>query len=74
MMTLTPAPARPPSSLVAEPPKDHGERGEAEVCLGLSAAGREEEEVHELALGIGRVRDAGEVQEDEGELKGPPAG
>ena len=69
-----PGPGESGVSLVAEPPKDHGERGEAEVRLGLAAAGREEEEVHELALGIGRVRDAGEVQEDEGELKGPPAG
>ena len=58
---------------VAEPPQDHGERREAEIRLGLAAAGGEEQQVHEPALGIGRIGDAGEIQQDEGELKGPPA-
>ena len=58
---------------VAEPPQDHGERGEAKIRLGLAATGGEEEQVHELSLGIGRVCDTRQIQQDEGELKGPPA-
>ena len=58
---------------VAEPPQDHGERSEAEIRLGLAATGREEEQVHEFTFGIGGVCDTRKIQQDEGELKGPPA-
>ena len=58
---------------VAEPSQDYGERGESEIRLGLAATGGEEQQVHALALGIGGVGDAGEIQQDEGELKGLPA-
>src|SRR5690606_3178268 len=41
---------------------------------GLSTASREEEQVHSLAMGIARVRQTGEIQENEGQLKSAPLG
>src|SRR5690606_24543987 len=41
--------------------------------LGLAAAGREEQEVDDAALTVGRVDDAGQIEEDEGELERAPA-
>ena len=58
---------------VAEPPQDHGERGEAKIRLGLAATGGEEEQIHEFTFGIRGICDARQIQQDEGELKGPPA-
>ena len=48
------------------------EGGEAEIGLGLAAAGREEQEVGDLAVGVGLVGQAGEVEQDEGELERAP--
>ena len=73
MITLTPAPASPFVARVAQPPQHHGEGREAQVGLGLAAARREEEQVDRLAVGVARVGEAGEVQQDEGELEGAPA-
>ena len=40
----------------------------------FSAACREEEQVHGLAVGVERIREARQVQQDERELEGPPSG
>ena len=72
-MTLTPAPAPAAVFRIAQPPQHHGERGEPEVRLRLAAAGREEEEVHELAFRVRGVGEARQVQQEEGELEGAPA-
>ena len=58
---------------VAQPAQHHREGREAEVRLGLAAARREEEQVHGLAVRIARVGEAGQVQQDEGELERAPA-
>ena len=57
---------------VAQASKHHREGCEAQVCLRLAAAGREEEQVHGLAVRIERVREARQVQQNECELEGPP--
>ena len=59
---------------MAQPAQHHGERCEPEVRFRLAAAGGEEQEVHELALGIRGGRDAGQVQQQKGELEGTPTG
>ena len=53
MITLTPAPSTPGC---AQPAKRDREGGEAEIGLGLAAAGREEQQVDDLALRVGAVR------------------
>ena len=58
---------------MAQPAQHHRERREAQVRLGLAAAGREEEQVHRLAVWVARVGEAGQVEQDEGELEGAPA-
>ena len=68
-----PGASEPVLARVAEPAQDHGEGGEAEVGLGLAAAGREEEQVDRLAVRVARVGEAGQVEQDEGELEGAPA-
>src|SRR5262249_26920998 len=50
----------------------HRERGQAEVRLGLTTTGREEEEVDDLAISRQRIGQSGEIEEDEGELERPP--
>ena len=59
---------------VAQPSQHHGKGGKAEIGLGLAAAGGEEQEIHRLAGRVARIDQPGEIQQDEGELKGPPAG
>ncbi len=49
-----------------------GEGGQAEVGLGLAAAGREEEQVDDLAVGVRGVGDPAQVHQQEGELERPP--
>ncbi len=44
----------------------------AEIRLGLAAARRKEEQVDDLAVRVGLIDQAGEVQQDEGELKRSP--
>ena len=46
--------------------------GEAEIGLRLAAAGREEQQVDDLAVGVQPVVQAGEVEQDEGELERSP--
>ena len=57
---------------VAEASKHHREGCETQVRLRLAAAGREEEQVHGLAVRIERIREARQVQQNERELEGPP--
>src|SRR5262249_38118694 len=59
---------------MTQPSKHQGESSKAEVGVGLAAAGREEKQVHHLAVLVGRLDDAFEVHEDEGELERPPCG
>ena len=59
---------------VAQAPKHHREGCETQVRLRLAAAGREEEQIHRLAVRIERVREARQVQQNECELEGPPSG
>ena len=47
--------------------------GEAEIGFRLAAAGREEQQIDDLAIVVRRVLQAGEVEQDEGELERPPA-
>jgi hypothetical protein len=58
---------------VTQPAQDQGEGGEAEVGLRLAAAGREEQEVDDAAIAVRGIDDAGEVEQDEGELERAPA-
>ena len=46
--------------------------GEAEIGLGLAAAGREEQQIDDLAVVVQRVLQARQVEQDEGELERPP--
>ena len=69
MSTVTPAPSRPGLAQAAQ--RDR-EGGEAEIGLGLAAAGREEQQVDDLAVRMRRIGQAGEVEQDEGELERPP--
>ena len=73
MTTLTPAPREPVVARVAQPAQHHRERREPQVRLGLAAAGREEQQVHCLAVSIGRVGQARQVEQDERELERTPA-
>ena len=60
---------------VPQPPDDHGEGREPEVRLGLATTRGEEEQVDGLPSGqrVAGPGDAGDIQEDEGELECPPA-
>ena len=49
-----------------------GEGGEAEVRLRLAAAGRKEQQVAQLAIGVCLVRHPREIEQDKGELERPP--
>ena len=69
MITATPAPSTPARASrrwaitnAARP----------EIGLGLAAAGREEQQVSNLAIGVRSIDQAGEVEQDEGELERPP--
>ena len=55
MMTLTPAPASPSSPGCRRRLKHHRDRGQAQVRLGLPAAGREEQHVHRIAVHVLRI-------------------
>ena len=55
-----------------QPPVGDDEGGEAEIGLGLAAARREEQQVGDLAVRVGSVGQAGEVEQDEGELERSP--
>ena len=57
---------------MAQAPQHDGEGGQTQVGLGLTTAGREEEQVDDLAMGMVRIAEAGEVQQDEGQLERPP--
>jgi hypothetical protein len=46
---------------------------EAEIGFRLVAAGREEEEIDDLAIGMQPILQTGKIQQDEGELERPPA-
>ena len=48
--------------------------GEAEIGLGLAAAGRKKKQIDSLAIGVQRIVEAREIQKDEGELERPPLG
>ena len=51
---------------------DQREGRQAEVGLGLAAAGREEEQVDNLAVVVVRIDDPGQVHQDEGKLERSP--
>ena len=57
---------------IVEPAAGDGEGGEAEVGFGLAAAGREEQQVDDRSVGVRRLGEAVEVEQDEGERKQPP--
>ena len=72
-MTLTPAPASPSSPRMPQAPEHHRDCGQSQVRLGLPAAGRKEQQVNRLAVHVVRIGEAGEVQQQERELKWTPA-
>jgi hypothetical protein len=62
-----------------EAPQGEGVGGESEICLGLAATGREEQQIDEGFTAGTTVRVSGlgervDVQQDEGELERTPAG
>ena len=59
---------------IAQSPQGHRQSRESEIRFRLPPAGREEEQIHGLAVWIVRIGQPGEVQQDEGELKGAPTG
>ena len=63
-------------SVVARMPQaseHHRGGGQPQVRLGLPAAGREEQQVHRLAVHVVRIGKAGQVQQQERELERTPA-
>jgi len=66
--------ARPEQPGRTQPPERDREGGQAQIRLGLAAAGREEEQVGHVAVGMRAVRHGGQVEEQEGELEETPAG
>ena len=69
MTTERPAPSRPG---IVQPAPGDGEGGEAEIGLGLAAAGREEQEIDDRPVGMGRIGESVEIEQDEGELEQAP--
>ena len=59
---------------VAKAAQYEGEGGKPEIGFGLAAAGREEQEVDEVALDMSRIGDPAQIHEDVGELEGTPYG
>ena len=57
---------------IVEPAPGDGEGGEAEIGLGLAAAGREEQQIDDRPVGMSRVGEAVEIEQDEGELEQAP--
>ena len=57
---------------VAQAAKNHRECGEPEVGFRLAATGGKEEKIDDLALWIRGIRDAGQIQQHEGELEYSP--
>jgi hypothetical protein len=55
-----------------EPAIGDGEGGEAQKGLGLAAAGREEEQIDQLAISVRLLGDAVEIKQDVGELERAP--
>src|SRR5262249_21667309 len=45
---------------------------EAEISLGLAAAGREEQEIGNFGIGVLAIGKTSDVEQDEGELERPP--
>ena len=58
---------------MAQAPQHHRHRGQPQVGLGLAPAGREEQQIHRLAVRVDRISEAGQVQQQERELERPPA-
>src|SRR5262249_49735386 len=56
----------------SQPAQEHRERDQTEIGLGLSPAGREPEEVGDLAVTVVWVDDAAEALEDERQLERSP--
>ena len=69
MITATPAPSTPEPR---QPAMGDDEGREAEIGLGLAAAGREEQQIGGLAVGMLAIGKPGEIEQDEGELERPP--
>ncbi|MFO0646516.1 MAG: hypothetical protein U0326_09785 [Polyangiales bacterium] len=67
---VAPVGTRPP----AKPSQHEREGDDAEVRLGLSSARGEEDQLDALAVGVRRVVQARDVEEQERELKQPPPG
>src|SRR2546423_25116 len=59
---------------MAQAAQHHRECSEPEVSLGLAATGREEQQIYRSAVRIVRVGNSWEIEEQECELKGVPAG
>jgi hypothetical protein len=66
-----PAPLVGPA-LAAQSPQDERERDQTEIRLGLSAAGREVDQVGDAPVVVARDGHARQAHEDERELEGPP--
>ena len=67
-----PGAGQPAVAGMPQAPEHHRHRGQPQVRLGFSAAGREEQQVHRLAVHVLRVREAGEIQQQERELERAP--
>jgi hypothetical protein len=65
--------ARRANARMPQAPQDHRKGGEAEIRLRLSAAGREEKQVHRLAVQMRGVKHPAQVHQNEGKLEGIPA-
>ena len=59
---------------IPQPPQHEREGRQAQVRFGLAAARGEEQQVHDLAVGVRRVGDARQVHQDERKLERPPLG
>jgi hypothetical protein len=57
---------------VDEPSADHLECCESEIRLRLATTGREPDEIHDVAIGVGGVRGRGQAQQLKTELEMPP--
>ena len=59
---------------IAQPAQHHRQGGQPQIGFRLAAAGGEEQQIDRFPMRVRWVRDAGQVQQDEGELEGPPMG
>ena len=68
-----PSAGQPVVGRMPQPPEHHRDGGQTQIRLGLPTAGREEQQVHRLAVHVVRIGEARQIQQQERELERTPA-